>query len=1561
MATSSLSTAGGTITDAAGNAAVLTLAAPGAAGSLGANKNIIIDTTAPAAPVISAPANNVYTASSSVTVSGTAEASSTVILKDSGTTVGTVTATGGNWSVALTGVADGAHTYTATSTDAAGNISSGSTVVVNVDTAPPAAPAITNLPMVTNSQKPTIAGTTEANATINVYSAGSTAFCSTTASGAGAWSCAPASNKSDAVYAITAKATDAAGNISSASSAGSLTINTATPIVTGVTTSTANGSYTSGITVSLLVSFSTVINVTGSPQLQMSLGGNNPYAVYVSGSGTNTLTFQFTTAAGQFTTNTVATAPYLDYLATTALTLNSGTIKDAALNAATLSLPVPGAAGSLSANASIIVDALPATVTSVTSTLTNGSYGVGRTVPITVTFNKILTVTGTPKITLNTTPSQTANYVSSTTTGTNYTGTTTMTFNYVVVSGDVSTTLDYASTSALALNGGTILDWKNNAATLTLVAPNATGSISAAKSIAITGNNNTTPSLTYSPSTNYLFTGSAATQSYLTIGTAYNWTWSESNAAAPITTSYSCYYDQFLNNTVAATNLCTSLPGTATFNTSTGVFAWTPSSAAYGPYEISVKGTNSAGAGSASILQADVRPAYSTANLRGDYDAQFSNASVPATGTALTWYDISGNGYTATNSNSTNAAWAAVNTSGSVTTSSPYSIAYNGSGYTTLGSSLTSSQTKVMFNTWVNPSSPTSLDKVLLDDSTDLTGTGFTLRQSASVASKIELATSGSYRSVVLADSPTNYWRLGESSGTSAADLGSSATTLTYTGSPTLGVAGALSSATNTSVTFNGTSQYVVAPNNTLANFERTNTFSGEAWIKTGAAGNYIILGKMANSVPYAGWVLGILNGKLYLQPMNTWNSNLIEVDSTGSFTDNLWHHVAFTYDGTSSASGVKLYADGVQLATTTVFNTLSASMLSSTIPFQIGGRNGANVLFTGSIQEVALYGSVLSLTRIKAHYDAGKHPYVATVLADSPTNYWRLNELAGTAAYDLGSGATTLAYTGSPTLGATGALSNGTNTSVTFNGTSQYVVAPNNTIANYDRTNTFSGEAWVKISTVIYNPTIMGKMTNSGTYLGWAFNFDNSVGRLYFYLIKDASNNWMSVSSAASTYADGAWHHVAFTYDGSSSASGVKMYVDGVQITTTTSQDSLTSSTLNASVAFAIASRGGANALFPGSIQDVALYSTVLSADRIKAHYNARYGNCLTSKTFAANTWYNIQGIMDGSTASLFVNGQQECATAMPNALTPSTTLTFGATSSGTKGWSGSMADIKIYGTSDGSSVGTSSTVTTNYNATSARYTPTAVTSGLVMQLDAAMANKTNNYANGCAGGNLSWFDLSTTALTATLTNFSSCGSTTGWNGDGTTTISGAAGPYRLTFDGVDDYVPLAITPSTFLGQQFTIEAWVYPTAIGNYRGIAGDHNTGCSGCGIYFGQNNQAATPAGWGFGYGVGGNAFANGVQLPNSSIPINSWTHVVGVFKGSNYIKVYINGTLSLSSTETLPVNHSAFFNIGRAYNTSDRYFQGSMGPFRAYNRELSVSEISQNCKANQARFAGVTCN
>jgi hypothetical protein len=131
---------------------------------------------------------------------------------------------------------------------------------------------------------------------------------------------------------------------------GALSADVVAPAVTTVTSPTPNGSYGAGSTIALSVSFSEVVTVTGTPQLTLETGANDAVALYASGSGTATVTFAYTVGAGQ-------TAADLDYVSAGALTLNGGTIRDAAGNSASLMLPPPGAPGSLAANKALVVDA----------------------------------------------------------------------------------------------------------------------------------------------------------------------------------------------------------------------------------------------------------------------------------------------------------------------------------------------------------------------------------------------------------------------------------------------------------------------------------------------------------------------------------------------------------------------------------------------------------------------------------------------------------------------------------------------------------------------------------------------------------------------------------------------------------------------------------------------------------------------------------------------------------------------------------------------------------------------------------------------------------------------------------------------------------------------------------------------------------------------------------------------------------------------------------------------------------------------------------------------------
>ncbi len=237
-------------------------------------------------------------------------------------------------------------------------------------------------------------------------------------------------------------------------------------MVASVNSTTSNGDYGVGATITIEMNFTESVAVTGTPRLSLNSGGT---ANYTSGSGTATLTFTYTVSSGQ-------SSSHLDYASTSALTLNGGTLDDTAGNNAVLTLPAPGATGSLGASTSFVISTTVPTVTSVASLSSNGSYKAGANIGISVMFSEAVVVTGTPQLALNS--GGTAAYVGGS-------GGTTLDFSYTVASGNNSSHLDYASTSALTLNGGTLKDGFGNNAVLTLASPGATGSLGAGSSIVI--------------------------------------------------------------------------------------------------------------------------------------------------------------------------------------------------------------------------------------------------------------------------------------------------------------------------------------------------------------------------------------------------------------------------------------------------------------------------------------------------------------------------------------------------------------------------------------------------------------------------------------------------------------------------------------------------------------------------------------------------------------------------------------------------------------------------------------------------------------------------------------------------------------------------------------------------------------------------------------------------------------------------------------------------------------------------------------------------------------------
>jgi hypothetical protein len=245
-----------------------TAQATDAAANIGTSNSFAVtkDTTTPATPSVpdlaaasdtGSSATDNITSITTPTFTGTAEAGSTVTIFSDGVAVGSGVATGGTYAVATSALAAGTHSMTATATDTAGNISATSTgLAMTIDTTAPSAPSVPDLDAasdlgssatdnITSISTPTFTGTAEAGSTVTLFD-GTTAI-GTAIAKAGRWSITTLT-LTDGTHSITAKATDVAGNVSTASSAVSVAIEPANFAILDTTTHVATtdlgGPYT---------------------------------------------------------------------------------------------------------------------------------------------------------------------------------------------------------------------------------------------------------------------------------------------------------------------------------------------------------------------------------------------------------------------------------------------------------------------------------------------------------------------------------------------------------------------------------------------------------------------------------------------------------------------------------------------------------------------------------------------------------------------------------------------------------------------------------------------------------------------------------------------------------------------------------------------------------------------------------------------------------------------------------------------------------------------------------------------------------------------------------------------------------------------------------------------------------------------------------------------------------------------------------------------------------------------------------------------------------------------
>ena len=148
---------------------------------------------------------------------------------------------------------------------------------------------------------------------------------------------------------------------------------------------------------------------------------------------------------------------------------------------------------------------------------------------------------------------------------------------------------------------------------------------------------------------------------------------------------------------------------------------------------------------------------------------------------------------------------------------------------------------------------------------------------------------------------------------------------------------------------------------------------------------------------------------------------------------------------------------------------------------------------------------------------------------------------------------------------------------------------------------------------------------------------------------------------------------------------------------------------------------------------------------------------------------------------------------------------------------------------------------------------------------------------------------------------------------------------------------VAVKASKSLEITKSFTIEVWVYPQSVGDYRNVRGQANPH-----TYYLSIHQSKPSVWLGTG-GAGGKTW----NSAKSSIPENKWSHVTAIYDFDKELRFYINGKLDMTHPvkgEIVISNDDHWF--GNRLDGPWPY-KGMLDEFVIYNRVLTVGEIQQD--------------
>ncbi len=236
----------------------------------------------------------------------------------------------------------------------------------------------------------------------------------------------------------------------------------------------------------------------------------------------------------------------------------------------------------------------------------------------------------------------------------------------------------------------------------------------------------------------------------------------------------------------------------------------------------------------------------------------------------------------------------------------------------------------------------------------------------------------------------------------------------------------------------------------------------------------------------------------------------------------------------------------------------------------------------------------------VDAILDAAEwYDYPTIVVADSPGGYWKMDESSGNLA-DSSANSNTGTAT-SLTYSQTALIGRADNTSIEFDGVASRAQVSNDSSIQ----NIFSGggscEGWLDADS--------DGEGNAGRIFdkGWAlFVGGESAGAMeltFRHPFSTTNGTWKTDSLDISINTT---HHVVVTYNRSDVANDPIIYIDGVAVGITESDTPVGTATTDAGVDLFLGNRSAADRTFDGHLDELALYSDILTAAEVLEHYIA-------------------------------------------------------------------------------------------------------------------------------------------------------------------------------------------------------------------------------------------------------------------------------------------------------------------------------------------------------------------